>query len=312
MTEATVIVAAWRAEATLERAVASALAQTSVSTEVIVIDDASPDGTFALAESLSARDGRVRALRLAQNSGPSAARNLGLAEARSRWIAVLDADDSYAPDRLARMIALADARQADAVFDDFQPVDAEGSATGATHLAPLGMTVPVRWDLESFLAGCQAEPGRPSLGYLKPLLCRDFLRTHHIGYDDALRNGEDFHLIAALLAAGGALWIAPEAGYRYTVAHGSISNRLDAGHARALARADAAFLERNAPGMTPEAVRLMRRRMRRLGDLGTAEMVLQSLRAGAPGRAAAALAGRPRAAGRVLLQGWEAARRRLS
>ncbi len=61
---------------------------------------------------------------------------------------------------------------------------------------------------------------------------RDFLRSNGLAYDETLRNGEDFHLIAALLATGGALWVIPEAGYFYTTRTGSVSNRLNPDHAR--------------------------------------------------------------------------------
>jgi succinoglycan biosynthesis protein ExoO len=311
MIDATVIVAAWCAEGTLARAVESALAQDGVCLEVIVIDDSSPDKTLATAEACARKDARVRVLRQAVNGGPSAARNAGLDAARGRWAVVLDSDDVLAPGRLARMIALGEAQGADAVFDDLQCVDVDGRPVGPSHLAACAFEQPVRWDLEAFLAGCQAEPGRPSFGYLKPVLRMDFLRRHNLRYDETLRNGEDFHLIAALLAEGGALWVTPTPGYFYTTRTGSISNRLNPDHAAALALADAAFLARHQRTMGPQAAALMRRRMCRLGDLDTAETVLQSLRAGQPGRAAGALMRRPRATGRVLRQGWEAARRRL-
>lgn len=311
MIDATVIIAAWHAEKTLARALESALAQQDVTLEVIVVDDASEDGTSDVAKAIAESDPRVQVLRMSANSGPAAARNAALGVANGRWAAVLDADDAFAAGRLAQIVALGDTRKADAVYDDFRPVDADGQFTGPTHLAPLAMTRPEQWDLEFFLAGCQADPGRPSLGYLKPMLRLEFLRAHELRYDETLRNSEDFHLMAELLVAGGALWVTPETGYLYTVAAGSISNRLNTDHARALAVADAAFLDRHAAGLTPQTTALMRRRMRRLGDLGTTELVLQSLRTGQPSKAMGALLRRPRATGRLLRQSWTAVRRRL-
>lgn len=311
MVDATIIIAAWCAEASLAHAVGSALAQKGVSLEVVVVDDASPDGTFELAKALAAQDGRIRVLRQPRNGGPAAARNAGIDAGQGRWVAVLDADDAMVPGRLASMIALAESVGADAIYDDFQPVDGAGKAVGPTHLAPIALAEPACWDLETFLAGCQAERGKPGFGYLKPLIKKEFINLSGVRYDESLRNGEDFHLIAALLAAGGSLWVSPDAGYLYTRAQGTISSRLDPDHAQALGRADAAFLERHARTLSPEARRLMLRHMRRFLDFGASEAVLQSLRAGRPATAVAALLRRPQATGRLLRQILEASARRI-
>ena len=86
----------------LELAVRSALAQTRVDLEVVIVDDGSVDATEQMASSI--RDLRVRYLRRPVSEGVSAARNLGIAEARGRWIALLDDDDVWAPTKLARQI----------------------------------------------------------------------------------------------------------------------------------------------------------------------------------------------------------------
>ena len=88
-----VVVPAWRAEKTLAVALDSVLAQTWREIEVLVVDDASPDGTLALAESYAARDARVRVIAQEKNGGVSKARNRGVREARGEWIAFLDSDD---------------------------------------------------------------------------------------------------------------------------------------------------------------------------------------------------------------------------
>ncbi|MEM7645010.1 MAG: glycosyltransferase family 2 protein, partial [Pseudomonadota bacterium] len=102
--KATVIIAAWNAEAELSRSLRSALAQ-AIPVEVIVADDASTDGTASLVETMAQADPRVVLVRQAVNGGPGAARNVAIEAARGDWIAVLDADDTMRPDRLAKMIA---------------------------------------------------------------------------------------------------------------------------------------------------------------------------------------------------------------
>ncbi len=92
-----VVVPARDAEATLERALRSALAQRPAPTEVIVVDDGSADRTAEIANAFGAKVQVVHQ----QGVGPSAARNAGIAQASSAWIAFLDADDEWAPGKLA-------------------------------------------------------------------------------------------------------------------------------------------------------------------------------------------------------------------
>ncbi|MEY8800931.1 glycosyltransferase family 2 protein [Leisingera sp. XS_AS12] len=311
MIDATVIIAAWKAEQHLTRSVESALAQQNVNLEIIVIDDASPDGTARKARELASRDARVSVLQLEANSGPATARNAGLDAARGKWIAVLDADDAIKPGRLAAMIALAQEKGADAIFDALQFADGSGRPGEIPRLAAPTSGAPVPWTFDDFLAGNQAMPGRLSLGYLKPLMSRDFLDRHGLRYNTSLRNGEDFHLMLGMLFKGAQLWFLPEPGYLYTTRTGSVSNRLDPAHAQALAEADADFLARNGPALSASNAALIRRRQQRIANLAAAEAAMQALRAIRPGLAAARLIRRPQALARFCIQLGEALRQRL-
>src|ERR1051325_6685298 len=95
-----VVLATYNRAARLPRAIASVLAQEGARFELIVVDDASTDGTRAYLATLS--DPRIRAVHAEPNGGPSAARNLGLQAARAELVAFLDSDDAYRPGRLAR------------------------------------------------------------------------------------------------------------------------------------------------------------------------------------------------------------------
>jgi glycosyltransferase involved in cell wall biosynthesis len=85
----------------LEETLASVFAQTHPAVEVIAVDDGSTDGS---AEVLARHAGRVTCLRQA-NRGEAAARNAGLAAANGAFIAFLDADDLWAPDKITRQLA---------------------------------------------------------------------------------------------------------------------------------------------------------------------------------------------------------------
>ncbi len=90
----------------LGRAIVSALCQTFQDFEVIVVDDASDDDTAQVIERL--RDPRVRLVRLPKHGGAARARNVGIAQARGEWIAFLDSDDEWLPEKLERQLAWLD------------------------------------------------------------------------------------------------------------------------------------------------------------------------------------------------------------
>lgn len=92
----TIVVPAWNAEATLERALRSVLFQTSDSWALIVVDDGSSDSTSDIAMLVSAGDPRISLVRQ-HNLGVAAARNRGIELAESPFVAFLDSDDELAP-----------------------------------------------------------------------------------------------------------------------------------------------------------------------------------------------------------------------
>jgi teichuronic acid biosynthesis glycosyltransferase TuaG len=99
--EVTIITPAFNAEPYIEATLRSALTQTFHAFELLILDDHSTDGTAALAESFASEDDRIRVIRLPRNYGaPAGPRNVGIQQARGRWIAFLDADDIWHPDKL--------------------------------------------------------------------------------------------------------------------------------------------------------------------------------------------------------------------
>lgn len=96
-----VVIPAFNASRYLQAAVCSVLAQTRAVSQIIVVDDGSSDGTSTIAESLPG----VQLLNKT-HSGISATRNAGIAQAWGDYIAFLDADDLWMPDKLERQLAL--------------------------------------------------------------------------------------------------------------------------------------------------------------------------------------------------------------
>jgi glycosyltransferase involved in cell wall biosynthesis len=90
----------------VERALACALSQDWPSVEVVVVDDASADGSVAAIEMVMAKDPRVRLIRHPVNTGPAGARNTILSEARGEFVAFFDDDDESQPDRISEQVRM--------------------------------------------------------------------------------------------------------------------------------------------------------------------------------------------------------------
>lgn len=101
-----VIVPVYKVEKYLPECIESVLAQTFTDFEFILVDDGSPDNSGKICDDYAARDSRIRVFHK-ENGGVSSARNLGVRQARSEYIAFLDSDDWWKPEFLEKMFALA-------------------------------------------------------------------------------------------------------------------------------------------------------------------------------------------------------------
>lgn len=209
-----VLIAAYNAEGFLSRAVETALAQTHPPLEVLIVDDASTDGTRTLVERLSSKDNRIRLIAMATNGGPSVARNAGIAAAKGEWIAVLDADDAYEPERVARMLSSAQALSADIVVDNFRFYRATGQTVSEPAMPTTGLpeVIPV----ERFVSRARPFTDEADWGLLKPIFRAAFLHEHRLCYPTHLRHGEDFQLLIESFLAGARYVLVREPGYLYT------------------------------------------------------------------------------------------------
>jgi glycosyltransferase involved in cell wall biosynthesis len=97
-----VVIPAFRAERTIRRAIDSVLAQTAPASEIIVVDDGSPDNQAAMVEQFE----RPVVLLRQANRKTAAARNTGIEHARGEFVAFLDADDYWEPHKLERQLAV--------------------------------------------------------------------------------------------------------------------------------------------------------------------------------------------------------------
>lgn len=95
-----IIMPAYNAENVLAEAIDSVLAQSFTTWELLLIDDGSTDDTLSLARECAARDPRIRVIQLTQNGGVAKARNAGIQAAKGQYLAFLDSDDLWMPEKL--------------------------------------------------------------------------------------------------------------------------------------------------------------------------------------------------------------------
>jgi succinoglycan biosynthesis protein ExoU len=214
--ETAVVIAAYNAEATLDRAVHSALAQPEAA-EICIVDDASRDSTAALAQAWAEREPRVHAISHSANGGPSAARNAAIAATRSSWITILDADDYMLPGRLTALHR--NVRDADFIADALIRV-----ADGAAPPPPAAGLAPQTLSFTDFVLGNMGdEKGPLDLGFLKPMFRRTFAEQHKLSYREDMRLGEDYEYYARALALGAWFLVCEPAGYISVEREGSLS-----------------------------------------------------------------------------------------
>jgi len=197
-----VFIAAYNAGRTIAAAIESALAQTGVSVEILVVDDASTDDTVAVARTYEPA-GSLRVLVNDRNRGPSYSRNRAIAAARGRWVAQLDADDWFATGRLAELLDWGERSGADLVADDMFLVEEPDLRAVSTRLvdngAPTGAPrLVTATDLVRF-----------DLGSVKPVIRRQFIEDRDLAYPEDLRFGEDFLFLLRALAGGGRMLLVP-------------------------------------------------------------------------------------------------------
>ncbi|MDR7496584.1 MAG: glycosyltransferase family 2 protein, partial [Armatimonadota bacterium] len=114
------------------RAIHSVLAQTFADFELLVVDDASTDGTEEIVRGIA--DPRLRYIWRPANGGVSAAQNTGLAAARGEFISILHSDDEYLPVKLEVQVPLLRATDAGAVMGAVTIVEPTGEFLRLSNL----------------------------------------------------------------------------------------------------------------------------------------------------------------------------------
>lgn len=215
-----VIIPAYNVSGIIGRAIRSAAAQTLPPLEILVIDDCSTDDTVEVARALAREIPALRVLSTSVNGGPAAARNVGLRGAQAEWIALLDADDAWKPGRLERLAEVASATSADFVADNLVMWDPVADAQFKPSYYELSEPRKQITLLDMFRADDNFDFSKTSFSLTKPICRRKFLDDHKLEYNENLKVGEDFALLAESLFNGAKVILIEEAYYIYSMPSG--------------------------------------------------------------------------------------------
>ncbi len=211
------------------------------------MDDASTDATATIVAAMAAEDPRIRLFRCNRNNGPGVARNRGIEASAGTWVALLDADDVYHPDRLRCLLETAHNGNADMVADNLWLCPTDRAPEPELMLSPAVLHKDIVIDTAEFVHRNIGSAGdrRDAYGFLKPIIRRDFLTTHNICYDDT-RFSEDFLFYLRCLIAGAHWIVVPSPYYYYTVSPNGLAYRPSLEDLRRVVAAESALLDSDA------------------------------------------------------------------
>lgn len=241
-----VVVPAYNAGRFLADTLRSVMAQTRPADRVVVVDDGSSDDTAAVA----AQFPDVILVRQT-NSGVAAARNRGAREVATDWVAFLDADDLWRPEKLQSQLEAARESGAESIFCDLDLIDADGKPIASPPPPP------VSFRIEDLLLHAETIPQ----GTSSTLLVRRTLFEAAGGYDGGLATMADWDLLIRLRERGSFVFV-PRALVSYRRYAGSMSRSVAMLERESILVLDKAFSSR-----TGSAWKALERRSRAWNDL---------------------------------------------
>lgn len=120
----------------ISQSIDSVLAQTYPNWELLIVDDCSGDDTVEVVSAYLQKDERIRFIQNEKNSGAAYTRNRALREARGEWIAFLDSDDLWLPEKLEKMLAFMAENQCVFAYHDYIKIDENSKPIGVRVTGP--------------------------------------------------------------------------------------------------------------------------------------------------------------------------------
>ena len=135
-----IITPTYNAEKFITETLKSVQNQTYQNWEMILVDDASTDETVKIISDFAKKDSRIKLFKLEKNSGNGFARNIALEKAVGKYIAYLDADDVWFPNKLEKQIQFLKENNLHFTFSFYDCIDEEGNSLNRRVQAPVNLT----------------------------------------------------------------------------------------------------------------------------------------------------------------------------
>ncbi|QDK43239.1 glycosyltransferase family 2 protein [Bacteriovorax stolpii] len=134
-----IITPAYGTEHFIAETIESVIAQTYPHWELLIVDDCSPDNLSSIVKNYAEKDTRVKYLKMPKNGGPANARNLALEAAKGRYIAFLDSDDLWEPQKLELQIRFMQKNQVAFSYTDYLRIQTDGTPYSFYNKCPSKM-----------------------------------------------------------------------------------------------------------------------------------------------------------------------------
>ncbi|UWQ98430.1 glycosyltransferase [Rhodobacteraceae bacterium S2214] len=209
-----VVIACYNATETLAETLASLQSQDEQDWEAICVDDGSTDATLDMLHAAAASDPRIHVIGK-PNEGPSIARNVGAASANADWIAFLDSDDIWVPQKLSHIAQVAaTSPEADGIYGRIAFFEDSSAADTTTSTVKAGQT-----SLEDLL-------GENPVCTLSNLCVRRAAFLELKGFREDMRYSEDLEFLVRFVASGKTLVATPFVLVRYRASNNGLSANL--------------------------------------------------------------------------------------
>jgi len=135
-----IITPSYKSAKFISQTIESVLAQTYENWEMIIVDDMSPDNSNEIIEEYIKKDSRIKLIKLEKNSGPAVARNKAIKKAQGRYIAFLDADDLWMPDKLEKQIDSMQKNNYELTYTNYETMSEDGKKLKNIIISPNKLT----------------------------------------------------------------------------------------------------------------------------------------------------------------------------